>query len=332
MEVGRLPRRAEMTDAELGLRGAGPIDNQQPRRGSRRNRCVCQAIGPGSRLGLSGGFAPPVPERLLGIPRDRGAVQRADGDERRARGLVPRAMERRDVAGAHAGQRGARPDGEMPVRVRAVERPREHGLRVDAGQILELPDAVDAQRAHAIEIGRAEPRADDDVGQDAQALRHEALEQRDRQHHRVGPGFRVEFGPDPRQFLLHRDRRPIAGPLVEHVCRHRREARPFRRVSGAAGGQQEREAHHRQAATLHGGEREAVRQALPVRRREREARVGARARKPAAIDRAHVITTCSEPGAARPGWPAGTALIATQQDGSRCAAAAARMLPALARR
>ncbi len=124
----------------------------------------------------------------------------------------------------------------------------------------------------------------------------------------------------------------VAGPFVEHVRGHRREPRRIPRVAGAAGGQQQREADHRQARTFHGGEREPVRQAVPAGHRKRERRVRPGERQPGAVDRAHAITTGSESGAARPDWPTGTTLSVTQAAASRQAAAAARMLSAPASR
>ena len=85
-------------------------------------------------------------------------------------------MEARDIGLIDAGKRRARADREVAVRVAAIDLAGEHGLRVHAGHVAELPDAIQPECAHTVEVGRIEARPHDDVGEQGEGLGHEAVE------------------------------------------------------------------------------------------------------------------------------------------------------------
>ncbi len=167
----------------------------------------------------------------------------------------------------------------------AVEQAQERALGHRRRQVLQLPQAIEAQLPHAIEV-----RAREGSGASAMSASSDAP----RSANRVsvvsvntvasGPTSTSYSAPMPRQRLGHVDRAQRPGAFVHHVGGDAPPALPVRRIGAGAALDLQHEGHHRHAVVLDGPHVEPVREAVAHDAGKRERRVGADLRQTRPID------------------------------------------------
>ena len=190
--------------------------------------------------------------------------------------------------------------------------------------------AADANVADAIEIGIIEARTIDDGREERHRLAREPGQRDQRDDGGVDADVAVELRADAGQRVVQRQTIEIPRALVHQVGGERGEAVLARRVGGAAGRQQQRQAEHRHVAVLDRPDLKAAGRLVLRDRGKANRRIGTERRQPRAID-AHDTTACDEPGSASAVCPSGTTLSATRRSGVSVRAAA-RRCPSVSRR
>ena len=204
----------------------------------------------------------------------------------------------------------------------AVEQPQEGAVGDGRRHVAELRQAVQAQLPHARHIVIVHRRPDDDVGEQRQGAVREPGEDGEAGDDAVRPDVGVELRAEPRERLVHLDRRSIAAALVEHVGGDRGQAVFPGGVGRGAAADQQRERHERHLRVARGPHAQPVgqRRFLDGGKRERARRAGdgqLRAIDLRGPSGAHETTVVVESGAASPVRPCGTMLSVTRRAGSR---------------
>ena len=132
-------------------------------------------------------------------------------------------MEAARFSDAHRPQRGLAPDRQVAVGVGAVQALGEDALGDGGRHLPHLEEPVEAEIAHAVEVGGVQPRPDDHLGQQRQRRRRGPLERGEADEGRVRTDLGVELRAEPAERLVQRERIEVAAPFVEEVAGDRRE-------------------------------------------------------------------------------------------------------------
>ena len=281
--VGRVARDGDLADAQLGLRRARPRHDVEPRRMRQRS-----GVG---RLGVAG--AGPVGERLGRQLHHRRVIAIADRDQRRHAGPDRPRVKRAhivDVASPRATPRCRSASGRTGAR------------RTPACRNARSATAPGMSRSCVSRCSRSwrtREKSDSRIAgrtttseSSSRARRGEAAEDGDAGDGRVRADVGVELRAEPRERLVHLDRRTIAAAFVEHVGGDRGEAVLAGGIGRSAAADQQRERDQRHLRVVHGPDAQPVGQRRFLDRRKRERARRTRSRQLAAVD-LHVL---SEPG------------------------------------
>jgi len=238
VEVIRPARNAEMTHLSSVWCGSG--------RTTMNSRAAEQGRPARPPSATPAGVRSAMTRRLRAARRQRhlrraGRISRCHGAHRRggARGVVPLGVEPADLVDIHAGQRALEPMERWPYGCGPYSARANTASALTPGTSLSCRMRLARSVRTRSEVGRAEPRRDDDVGQELQALRDERSSSRGdsttesgRSPYRVRP----QSGPAPPASRF-ADRSPDPRP----ACRPSwTPVRASLRVERAAGGQQQR--------------------------------------------------------------------------------------------
>ena len=115
--------------------------------------------------------------------------------------------------------------------MRAVEQPEERAIGDRAGHVAQLRQPMQPQLPDAHEVRFAQRRPRDHVGEQPRPRSAKRLSAVTLSERRVGADVGVELRAEPRERLVHLDRRAIAAAFVEHVGGERREPVLARRIA-----------------------------------------------------------------------------------------------------
>ena len=246
-------------------------------------RAACGKRARGGDLG--GARSGPVAEGVGGQLDDRRVIAIADRNQRGDRRSNRAPMKCPHIVRGQRRQRRLGADRRVPVRMRAVKQFEKRAIGDRGRHVAELGQAMQPELAHAGEVGVAQRRPGDHVGEQLQCARGEAAEHGDAGDGRVRSDVGVELRAEPRERLVHLDRRAIAAAFVEHVGGERREAFLAGRIGGGAAADEQRERDQRHLGVVHGPDAQAVGQRRLFDRRKAERARRRRRRQAAAIDR-----------------------------------------------
>ncbi len=233
--VAVLARDADVADADLGLHGPRPIDDDE-------TPCWRRRLG---RLRRFGSSASPRAKRTLGARE--GFVRRdvADDREDRVVGAEPFLVERQQILAADRGNRARRAGLRLAVRMEPVHEPIEDHV----GQVLWIVVADPQARKQLLALPldflfrkrRMLRQLRHQVESNVQAVLHDdGLNEA-----QVGARARSQRPADGINRVGDLLRRPARGPLIQQRGREGRDAGPILGILSGAGAHEQAQAHRR---------------------------------------------------------------------------------------
>ena len=200
----------------------------------------------------------------------------------------------------------------MPVRMIAIEQPRQCALGQRRRVIAQLLQALEAELANALDIRLREIGIDHHLGEQRHRGIQESRDRRQRHDSRVRADIDVEIGAQTREGVRDLQRRTSGAALVQEVGGERRQPRAICRIGRRAARHEQHGGDDRHVAMRDCAQLETVRQhaAVNARKTERRARPGGGQLR--SIDPTHETWTSSDPGSASSRSPRGTTLSATR--------------------
>ena len=150
------------------------------------------------------------------------------------------------------------PQAEVTVRMIAVQQAHHRALGHGRRMIAELPQALEPQFAHALDILIRQIRDHRHLGKQATAGRMNFVSVVSAKTHRIGSDIDVEVGAVARERIRHVERRAARAAFVEQIRRERGKPGSLRRIRRGAAAHQQRGADDRHVAVRNRADLESV--------------------------------------------------------------------------